>query len=175
MATRIFKFYGQAFSPTGDAAINVTFNGVNIHSGSVPTINSSSPQQATDTTRELFQTVKLFEYTGSTDLVGNIPFELHVTSGTVFFGTIEANYSGYEIDDVTETVTTPPENYWFDVNNNSAETDGKSNVTINGVPQVRDPVDPTEIGDWWYQIFENDTFACNIFIDPEMIVLEIPE
>ena len=178
MANRIFKFYGQAFAATTAAAITVKFNSVEIFSGPVPTNNSPVPNNATDTT-EL-----LFEYVGTTDLSGNIPFELHVNNGTVFFGAVEANYSGFEAtkDRTDESswpsesvVTVTPENFWADVNQNSIETDGKSNVLINGVEQVRYIMDPSQIGDWYYRISENETFTCDIFVDPERIVTELPE
>jgi hypothetical protein len=171
MINRTFKFYGQAFSPTA-AAITVKFNGVEIFSGPVSTINSAAPDSPTDTTGVMF------EYVGTTDVVGNIPFELHVINGTVFFGAVAANYSGIraERSDTGEiSIIEHPENFWSDVNQNSIETDGKSNVSINGAAQIREVIDPTQIGDWWYRILEDETFTCNIFVDPNIIVTTIPE
>lgn len=178
MADRIFKFYGQAFAATTAAVITVKFNSVEFFSGPVATDNSPVPNSATDTTSVLF------EYVGTTDLSGNIPFELHVNNGTVFFGAVEANYSGFSAtrDRTAESswpseyvVNVTPENFWSDVNQNSIETDGKSNVLINGIEQVRNLIDPSQVGDWWYRISENETFTCDIFVDPECIFTEIPE
>ena len=173
MADRTFKFYGQAFSSTGTVNINVTFNGIKIYSGSVAADNSSAePTQPTDLTQVIC------EYVGSTDLVGNIPFELQVSNGTVFFGKVAANYSGIQterLDSGAVSVIVPPENFWSDVNRNSIETDGKINVKINGVAQVRDLLDPTQIGDWWYLISQNKTFTCDIFVDPDAVMTAVPE
>jgi hypothetical protein len=173
---RIFRFYGQAFS----AAITVKFNNVEIFSGPVPSNNSPMSNNSSTDTIEL-----LFEYVGTTDLSGNIPFELHVTNGTVFFGAVEANYTGFAAtrDRTAESswpsefvVIEPPENCWADVNQNSIETDGKTNVQIDGVEQIRQVIDPDQAtGDWWYRISENETFTCDIFVDPDCILTEIPE
>jgi hypothetical protein len=175
MADRIFKFYGQAFALTGTVAITVKFNGVEIFSGPVPTVNSLPSTQPTNTNGVLF------EYVGTTDLVGNIPFELHVTNGTVFFGAIRANYSGsnFEVDqtnpDAPEiVVTTAPENYWADINQKSIESDGKTNVKINGVSKLRHVIDLKQIGDWWYQIPDGAVLTCDIEVDPTIVVEAIP-
>lgn len=176
MTDRIFKFYAQAFADTTAAVITVKFNGSEIFSGPVPTVNSPALDHPTDTNNVLF------EHVGSIDLVGNIPFELSVATGTVFFGIVTANYSGSEVDtdntdpaNPVKTVIVSPENFYSDVNQNSFESDGKINAKIHGVDQVRNVIDPEQLGDWWYKILENETFTCNIFVDPDMIVTSIPE
>jgi hypothetical protein len=159
MTDRTFKFYGKAFSHTGAVNVTATFNGTQIHSGPIVTVSSVPPVRTTENLD------LLFEYIGTTDFSGNIPLELSVTNGVLFFGTVEANYSGNDED-------TPPENYWDDVNQNSIETDGKNNVKINGVDQFRVVVNPDETGDWYYCIPENGTLTCDIFVDPTIIVVE---
>ena len=175
MANRIFKFYGQAVTPMGTVEIAVKFNGVEIFSGPVPTVNSTPLNRASDPTGVLF------EYVGTTDLVGNIPFELHAINGTVFFGAILANYSGCDFDiDQTNpdapmvVVTTSPENFWANINRKSVYSDGKTNVKINGVNQVRHVIDPAQIGEWWYRISNNEVLTCDIEIDPDFIVMSAP-
>jgi hypothetical protein len=173
MTDRIFKFYGQAFAATTAAAITVKFNGVEVFSGPVATDNSPVPTSATDTTSVLF------EYVGTTDLSGNIPFELHVTNGTVFFGAVEANYSVADRPNpknpvnLEPTVIVSPENSYTDVNQNLIETDGKINVKINGVDQIRNVINLDQLGDWWYAISQNETFTCDIFVDPARVITEI--
>jgi hypothetical protein len=174
MTTRIFKFYGKSFSQSGPVAVTAVFNGSQIHSGPVPTVDLLPPTRVTE------DLDLLFEYQGTTELSGNIPLELLVTNGTLFFGSVEANYSGKEIEvDVTDpaapvvvSTITPPENYWADVNQNSMETDGKNNVKINGITQARQPLSPEDIGDWYYRIPQNGTFSCDIFVDPDRIVVD---
>jgi hypothetical protein len=175
MADRNFKFYIKSLSDT-PAEITVKFNSVEIFSGTMPTIT-------TDLTGLInWQTDAVCEYIGTTDLVGYVPFELTVTNGAVTFGRIEANYSGFELaldqtdpDNRVRTVVIPPENFYADINQNSIETDGKINVKINEADQTRLVIDPEQIGDWWYTIGQNETFTCDIFVDPERIVTVIPE
>ena len=175
MADRNFKFYIKSLSDT-PAEITVKFNSVEIFAGTMSTIT-------TDLTGPVnWQTDAACEYIGTTDLVGHVPFELTVTNGAVAFGRIEANYSGFELAvDRTDpanpvrTVVIPPENFYADINQNSIETDGKINVKINGIDQARNVIDPEQIGDWWYTIGQNETFTCDIFVDPDQIVTVIPE
>jgi hypothetical protein len=175
MADRNFKFYVKLLSDI-PAEITVKFNSVEIFSGTILSIT-------TDLTESVnWQTDAACEYMGTTDLVGNVPFELSVINGAVAFGRIEANYSGIqtEVDradpaNPVRTVIVSPENFYDDINQNSIETDGKINVKINGVDQVRNVIDPKQTGDWWYPIFQNETFTCDIFVDPDKIVTGIPE
>jgi hypothetical protein len=170
MAARTFKFYGKAFSQSGLVNVTAMFNEVQIYSGSVTTVNSYPPERVQD------ELVVLFEYIGTTEIVGNIPFELTVTNGVVFFGDISANYSGiiFEKDNSNPEspiikIITPPEDIWRDVNQNSIETDGKNNVTVNNIEMIREVIDTNDIGDWYYKIPENGTLTCNIFVDPSLI------
>jgi hypothetical protein len=175
MANRNFKFYVKLLSDT-PAEIKVKFNSVEIFSGTMPLIT-------TDLTESVnWQTDAVCEYMGTTDLVGYVPFELLVTSGTVKFGRIEANYTGFQIEvdqsdpaNPVRTVVVSPENFYDDINQNSIETDGKINVKINGFDQVRVVINPEQTGDWWYTISQNETFTCDIFVDPDRIVTVIPE
>jgi len=174
MATRIFKFYGKAFSQSGSVDVTASFNGVQTHSGPVPTVTALIPPSKVNETLDL-----LFEYIGTTDLSGNIPLEISVAGGSLFFGTVNANYSGKEVsidrtnpDSPIVTVITPPENFWRDVNQNSIETDGKTNVKINGVDQDREVINPEEIGDWHYCISSGGVLTCDIFVDPDIVVTE---
>jgi len=176
MINRTFKFYAQAFSDTGPVSVVAKFNGQQIHSGPIPTTNTPVPQQPSD------QNIVAFEYTGSIDIQGQVPFELTATGGVLCFGRVEANYSGVDsiVDDTDPdnpimTVTIAPEDYWDDINYNSVETDGKINVRIDGVEQIRQVIDPEQTGDWWYRISDSQTLTCDIFVDPDKIVTGIPE
>ena len=177
MINRTFKFYAQAFSTSGPVSVVAKFNGQQVYSGPIPTINAPVTQQPGD------QSIVAFEYTGPIDIQGQVPFELTATGGTVCFGRVEANYSGFDItvdrtdpDNPIRTVAIAPEDFWHDVNVNSVETDGKTNVQIDGVEQIRQVIDPDQaVGDWWYTISQNETFTCDIFVDPDRIVTVIPE
>lgn len=179
MATRIFRFYGRVYSLNDSVSVTARFNGEQVHSGPVPFYKRLPPNQKSLADPGLM----MFEYTGSTELSGNIPLELSVTDGTLFFGTIFANYSGVELEvdrtdpvnPVVLSVITSPENFWGEINQKSLGYDGKINVKINGADQFQTPSGPEEIGNWYYCIQENELFTCDIFVDPDMIVTEIPE
>lgn len=175
MHPRVFKFYGKAVSNNGPVSVTAKFNGVEIYSGTVPTV-SSVPMGLIHQSAEV-----LVVYTGTTEILGEIPFELSVSNGTVFFGLVKANYSGIEFDvDYTDpetpvvVVDIAPENFWDDVNRNSSESDGKTNVTINGVDRTVRSLGQGTPGDWWYSIPSGGTLTCNIVVDPEIIVTDAP-
>jgi hypothetical protein len=175
MPARTFKFLGKAYSTTGNVSVTATFNGAQVYSGEVPTLAQVPPGRNLETLDEFFQWV------GDTDLSGNIPFTLSVSNGTVFFGEPFANYSGFEATinfDTTPptwaSIETEPVDYWADVNMNTVETDGKYNVTVNGVAQSRVLQSDTEIGDWQYTVPNGATLACDIFIDPNVTQAAIP-
>ena len=160
MINRTFKFYAQAFSKSGPVSVVAKFNEQQVYSGTIPTVNDFAPSAPTE-----LDTVA-FEYTGPIDIQGQIPFELTVSGGTVFFGFIEANYSGvnFKVDKTNPdnhaiVVNAAPENVWKVVNRNTIESDGKINVMIDGVEQIRQIIDPEQIGDWWYQIPDTQTFT----------------
>jgi hypothetical protein len=171
MHPRIFKFYGKAISSDEPVSVTAMFNGVQIHSGPVPTA-TSMPVGSVHLHKEL-----LFEYQGTVELSGKIPLEISAINGTVLFGLVEANYSGVEFDvDYTDpenpvvVVDIPPENFWEDVNQNSPDTDGKTNVVVNGIDLTAHSFD----GDWWYPIPPGGTLTCDIFVDPNRIVTSPP-
>jgi len=175
MHPRVFKFYGKAISHDGPVSVTATFNGIEIHSGPVSTASSvplGSIHQSGDV---------LFEYTGTTELSGEIPFELSVSNGVVYFGLVKANYSGIEFDvdyadpeNPVVVVDIAPENFWDEINQNTIESDGKLNVVINGIDCTSRSFDPPYNGDWWYTVPLNGTLTCNIVVDPKIIVTEAP-
>jgi hypothetical protein len=169
MINRTFKFSGIAIALTGNVHVTATFNGEQVHSGPVPThpfgyeVNNDLED--------------LFEYTHSIDLVGQVPLILTVTGGTLFFGSVDANYSGVEIETDNSnpeapvyTVVTPPEEYWGQVFWPTPESDGKTNVHMDGNKMHRDlEMFPEATGSWTYQIPNGSTFTCDIFIDPQRV------
>lgn len=175
MINRTFKFYTKAFSQSGTVTVTAKFNGEQVYSGPVSAVDSPLPTSHIDSDDVTF------EYTGPIDMVGQIPFELTVQGGTVFFGKITTNYSGIVVyidrtdtENHTVVVTTPPENSWSSPSRITADSDGKTNVMIDGVVQLRNLLDPTQLGDWWYMIPNNSKLTCDIFVDPARIVSTTP-
>jgi len=174
MVNQTFRFYGIAYSGSGSAVVTAEFNGVQIHSGPVITQHSLPDSSQ--------QSYLLFEYTCPIDVAGQIPFSLSVTSGWVWFGHVHANYRGgqFELDESIPDspvvkVIVAPEDYYGPVMHSGIESDGKINVTINGVNQFRDLEQyPDRTGDWRYQILEYETFLCEITVEPELIRNVVP-
>jgi hypothetical protein len=175
MAERTFEFYGKAYANPGNEVVNITakFNGIEVYSG--PVVTTSISPQAPD--NDL-----LFVCNASTDLSGQVPFEITVSGGTLWFGDLNANFSGIEFTvDRTDpekpivTIITPPEDFWGAVNINTEEFDGKSNVTINGTRMG--PYIPYQdlIGDRLWQVPDQGTLTCDIFVDPKLISTGVPK
>ena len=168
MATRTYQFFGRAYAPAGQVNITVTFNGTQRFSGPVTTqAGPVIPGPDLD---------QLFTFTEDTSVTGAVPLQIQVTGGSLVFGIIRGNYTGindgtnYLADPVVPNYTTPPENYWDDVNTNTLASDGKDNVTINGVIQTRNVTKDADMGDWCYTIPDGGVFACDYFVDPNKVV-----
>jgi len=176
MPARTFKFQGKAFSTNGNVTVTATFGGAEIYTGTVPTTNSPTPSRNTELLEDLFQ------YVGTTDISGNIAFSLSVTGGDVYFGLPMANYSGFLADGInTDTdpatwgpIIIPPEDFWEDVNINTVESDGKTNVLVDGAIKQRQVMGDEELGDWQYRISDGSTLTCEIFVDPNIITPSVP-
>jgi len=178
MINRTFKFYGKAFSNTDPVSVVATFNGQQIHAG---TVSTTTGILAAPAFIEISDTL-LFESTVDIETTGQVPLTLNVSGGTLFFGHVDANYSGVDFvvdetdpDNHAIVVNTAPENFWGQVSRISSESDGKSDVFINNVRLERNTVDyPEATGGWIYQIPDLGTFACDIFVDPDIIVTRAP-
>lgn len=177
MPARTFRFKGKAYSTTGTVTVTANFGGTQIYNGTVPTTDSPVPSRNTAELEDLFQ------YVGTTDLSGNVAFSLSVSGGSVWFGLPIANYSGFLCDGVNTdtdpatwgTIITPPEDFWEDVNINTEQSDGKTNVLVDGVVKQRQVLDAQEeLGDWQYLVQDGSTLTCEIFVDPNVITTAIP-
>ena len=169
MATRTIKFMGKAYSTDGTVSLTVNFNGSQVFSGTVATENSATPTKPEET-------AELFTFETTTDVTGEIPLSVSVSGGDLVFDSLFGNYSGSEVDNTdpeNPVVVTAPVNYYSDMNTNSAESDGKNNVQIDGVEQPRNPQNEEEAaGEWFYVVPNGSTLTCDYTIDANKIVLE---
>lgn len=148
MLTRVLKFTGEAFSPSGNVSVVAIFNGVEVHNGPIPTTPLEPPTSHGGQLLDLWQT----EIDAS--VTGNIPLSIQVTGGTLYFGALFGN-SPYN-----------PPNEFDDVSPIDPASDGKNNVLIDGVaPPPRIPA-PGEEGPWQYPIPSGSTFTCSMTVDP---------
>lgn len=87
MSERTVVFKGLAYG-SSPATMQATANGVNIFSGAVTTRNEPLPSMPGPTP----DPVALFTMTVDTSFSGTIPMTCEVTSGTVIFSLVQANY-----------------------------------------------------------------------------------
>ena len=179
MATRTIKFMGKAYSTEGDVSVIVNFNGLEVYSGTVTTINSEVPKRPTESEQ-------LFTFTASTDVTGSIPVTIACSGGTLVFNDLLGNYTGYTIAtdeagnfvvvDGAYVVEVAPVDTYSYLNNNTVESDGKNNVVIDpdqGDGQHRVVINEEDtFGDWSYKIWNGSTLTCNFVI--ENTVVDIP-
>lgn len=88
MSERTIVFKGLAYG-SSPATVQATANGVSIFSGTVTTQNEPLPSMPGPTA----DPVALFTMTVDTSFSGTIPMTYEVTSGTVIFSYISANYT----------------------------------------------------------------------------------
>jgi hypothetical protein len=178
MATRTIRFMGKAYSTDGDVSAVVNFNGVEVYSGPVNTVNSEVPEQPTESEQ-------LFTFTTSTDVTGSIPITVACSGGTLVFNDLIGNYTGYTLErdeagdlvvvDDAYVVEVAPVDTNGDLNFNTAESDGKNNVVVDpdqGDGQVRVVINEGEEGDWHYKVWDGSTLTCDFVI--ENTVVDVP-
>lgn len=169
MPNRTVKLMGRAYSQSGDmpgdgsVSITVNFNGTQVYSGTVPTIDGAVPTDRSSPAEQLCT----FEIDGAVE--GDIPMSIAVTNGTVFFSQLWMNYNGARVswgppDEsgfAVPTLLEDPATEFRDPNNrDTAGADVKSEVKINGqVPLEIRSDDPT-LGEWEYRINHGQTLSC---------------
>jgi len=178
------KLTGLAYSESGDVSIAVTFNGTQVHNGTVSTVAMATPVRLTEDE----QTLASWDI--DTSVEGNLPLVITVTGGDLHFNNIIGNYVGgllqrssVPTDDGTDTkpsivdgayvVLQDNESYFWDMNSNTVESDGKTNISItpaDGDAPVRDG--NQDMGDWSYLIKDGQTFSCDFQVNTA--ILEMP-
>jgi hypothetical protein len=151
MTTRTVKMFGLAYG-SAPAEISVTLDGTNIYSGTVTTQDTLVPAlpnfDLSDTT------VEFCNFEIPMDFEGTKPMICTVTSGTVIFAQIAANYCAIANSD--PVVGTGPDVF---TQINSAG-DARSNVFINSVAQ---PINHEEFGGaWWFIVSAGSTLAYDL-------------
>jgi hypothetical protein len=193
MVQRIVKLIGDAYSTSGEVQVQVTFNGTEVLNGPVSTSISAVMPNAADFADGLlsFHYNELGQFEITTDVTGSIPVTISVTGGTLFFTHFAMNYTGYQralqqnnpnipIDPTnpgtyTRAITTSPDSYYGDPNNNTVESDGVSNLKLNNQTwNYRANVDQSNDGNWTYPVLDGDTITFDFFVDPALIILEVP-
>ena len=179
MATRTIKLMGKVYSTSGDVSLVVNFYNAEVFSGTVTTVNGE--YNASDTP------VELASWTVDTSVTGNVPLRIAVSGGDFAFTNLLGNYSGYVLQETTPgtpdivdgayVVVTAPVDYFNDMNQNTVDSDGKTNITfseVDGDPQTRTPLNEEEYGDWTYRINDGVTFSCDFALDADAVITAVP-
>jgi hypothetical protein len=189
MVQRIVKMMGSAYSTGGDVQVRATFNGNEIVNGPVTTTVVDVIPSAGELFSPASNELVLFEIT--TDTTGQMPVNISVTGGTLFFKHFWMNYSGFARqkqatdpnvpidpnDPSTYVViaTVYPDSYYGDPNTNTQASDGISNLTKNGEPWTWRVNVGNRTGDWTYPIASGETVTFDFFVDPADVVLVVPD
>ena len=185
MVQRIVKILGSAYATNGDVHVQATYNGVEILNGPVPTIVAEVVPLLRPSLPP--PRIELGQFETTTDATGQIPITISVTGGTLFFTTLQMNYTGYvavrqatnpdtpvdpnNLDTYTWAVTVQPDSHYSNPNVGTAESDGVSNLTKNGEPWEWRVNAGALLGDWIYPIADGETVTFDFFVDPAMVVL----
>jgi hypothetical protein len=175
MINRTFRVVGAAYLPgPGKVEVEASLGGEIVYSGPVKTIPEEFPIFHGFYSNNVEN--ELFEFTKDIDLTGELPFSLKVTNGSLFFQQVIANYSGGKIQEIFEndtpvTVLVQPQDFYRLISNISAEDDGRRNIKIDNVTKLRNN---DHNGPWNWVVHHNQTFTCDLFIDPSLIVTHIP-
>jgi len=163
MTNRTVQVWGQGYSlpPAGGLSltpctITATFNGTEVFSGAIPTIESSDIQRLPTDQQVLFT----FEI--PMDLQGTFPMSCTITGDDVFLEQILANYTAVGTDSSGPTEFGP-------INGSG---DARSNVTCTGAtyytPEPTDPRPPEASGAWGYEIEvasgQSAVFSCDVAV-----------
>lgn len=151
MTTRTVKMFGLAYGST-PAEIAVSLDGVSVYAGTVTT--TDAPVPALPNIELTPTTVEFCNFEIPMELEGVIPMTCTVSSGTVIFSQINANYC--VIANTDPVIGTGPDVF----QNIDGEGDARSNVAIDGVPQ---PINHEELaGTWWFTVPTGSTLTYNL-------------
>jgi hypothetical protein len=169
MATRTIKLMGKAYSTSGDVSLVVNFNNTEVFNDTVTTVNGVYQHHQ--------ESVELATWTIDTSVTGDIPLSIAVSGGDFAFNNLLGNYSGFELNE-DGTVAVQPADHYNDMNLNTPESDGKTNISYSpadGEVFARGTItDEALMGDWTYRINDGVTFSCDFVINADLVILTAP-
>jgi len=174
MTQRIVKFYGQAFSTTGDPVhILCKYNNIIVFDDVVTTSQVDVlPAHFGGTP------IELFLFTTTMNLTGSIPIEVLPTGGKLFFVHLFMNFGITSTDVITgQPIYNLQTTDYVVPAATDVQTDGLSNPTLNGIDyssyrlidEAQNWADTHangRVGPWTCPITDAHLFACDYFIDP---------
>jgi hypothetical protein len=169
MATRTLKLMGKAYSEESNSVnLVVHFNGNEVFNGSMPATLVDDIDLETEVTHENVVEVCSFSGPDASAESQSYPFSIAVTGGDFVFQNFVGNYTGFEAtwneDGTLNTVVTAPADYFGELNHNTAESDGTTNIVFASgkAPDIYDPSQNT--GNWCRLIEDTDTMSADFNI-----------
>lgn len=170
MKDRTIAIWGKAFSLNKNVKILVEYNGELVVNENVP----SEIPRLNQYNIEDKEHVELCRWQCPLELTGSIPTKITVTGGDAMISHVKCNYvSDYKMKcaDSGRYNLVLAENHFERPTYRNYYSDGKDNVTMNGVPQHRFYVEEYELlGEWQYVITENSVLDFDLTIDPDLVV-----
>lgn len=151
MTTRTVKIFGLAYGST-PAEINVALDGNTVYTGAVSTTDAPIPSLPNlDLVPEI---VEFCNFEIPLDFNGTKPMTCVVSSGTVIFAAIRANYC--VIANTTPVIGTGPDGF----SSIDGLGDARSNVFIDGASQPMNH--ETWPGTWWFTVPAGSTLTYDL-------------
>ena len=168
MTTRTLKLIGKAFSEEGTSKeLVVNFNGNEVFNGSIPATLVDDIDAETDVTHQ--NVIEICSFAGpDISESGNYPFSISANGGNFVFQNFRGNYVGYDAtwneDRTLNTVVTAPADFFDEVNSNTAETDGTTNIVFASGKAVAAFDSTLAAGNWCRLIEDTDTMSADFAI-----------
>ena len=169
MANRTIRIYGKVWGdPSNPATISVNWNGQTVYNGAVETATGSPDPRVPFASMTM-----LSSWTISTDVVGQVPFSIAVTNGSLVLNCFDGNYMGNVYNsEIPPVLVTPSIDKFRSLSGPvTTESDGKNNVQIAGISCVRTPdSESEELGPWSWLISTGETLTCDVVVLPAVDV-----
>lgn len=171
MTQRSYKMFACGYNEFGTTThVTLHFNGVKVFEGDIPTKEEPTPW--VDVTPATEATIT---WQADLELTGTIPVTMTIANGDMVMNRIEANYCGAEVEPPTDLETPGwviikhPEDVWQDPNENTPESDGRTNVLVNGLPYHGGPNPGGGNGDGGRVFPAGSTVTFDFFVDPALV------
>lgn len=177
MTQRSYRMFARGYNENGSAThVTLHFNGIKVFEGEIPTETQPTPWLEVTPATEVGIT-----WQADLETTGIIPVSMVISNGDMVMNRIDANYRGCEVEPPTDlqnpgwVIIQHPEDVWQDPNENTVESDGRTNILVNGVPYHGGPNPGNGLGDGGFVFAAGSTVTFDFFVDPALIVVLPPD
>jgi hypothetical protein len=179
MINRIYKVLGKCFSDSGSTNIELFVNNNILFNDSVTATTEPTPERMMHEDLE-----ELFSFTLPVTEPEKISIKIKVNGGDCWFSSLSANYSGYvatwKDEQSPVQIMEDPGTMFNNQTYDPPHEDNKTNVFLNGIDitateNVENTDNPNDTTGWHYLIPAGSELTLDYFIDPDWIVLSVPD